>query len=107
MSLHLWNNIFTFTDKELPILERIHAALINNVLHYKRNPKSPRPRNNDNKIEMEQVESEKIFIANETDESVIIDYPQRQSTGGTGKLKSSWVLMSCRHVGLELLIFRN
>ena len=30
---------------------------------------------------MEQVDSERSFIANEADESVIIDYPQRQNTG--------------------------
>ena len=36
---------------------------------------------------MEQVESERSFIANEADESVIIDYPQRQSTGGDGEVE--------------------
>lgn len=30
---------------------------------------------------MEQADSERSFIANEADESVIIDYPRRQSTG--------------------------
>ena len=34
---------------------------------------------------MDQVESERSFIANEADESVIIDYPQRQSTSGEGE----------------------
>ena len=29
-------------------------------------------------VKMEQAESERSFIANEADESVIIDYPQRQ-----------------------------
>ena len=51
----------------------------------KRNPKSPADPNN--KIEMEQVESERSFIANEADESVIIDYPQRQSAGGDGEVE--------------------
>jgi hypothetical protein len=36
---------------------------------------------------MEQVESERSFIANEADESVIIDYPQRQHVaGGDGEI---------------------
>lgn len=30
---------------------------------------------------MDQMESERSFIANEADESVIIDYPQRQASG--------------------------
>lgn len=34
---------------------------------------------------MEQADSERSFIANEADESVIIDYPQRQSTSGEGE----------------------
>lgn len=35
---------------------------------------------------MDQVDSERSFIANEADESVIIDYPQRQAgTEGEGE----------------------
>lgn len=34
---------------------------------------------------MEQADSERSFIANEADESVIIDYPQRTSTSGEGE----------------------
>ena len=37
------------------------------------------------KRKMEQADSERSFIANEADESVMIDYPQRQSASGEGE----------------------
>lgn len=36
---------------------------------------------------MEQAESERSFIANEADESVIIDYHPRQSNGTEGEVE--------------------
>ena len=47
---------------------------------------------------MEQAESERSFIANDADESVIIDFPQRQSCGegeGSEDFVSVDELQSC------------
>lgn len=45
---------------------------------------------------MDQMESERSFIANEADESVIIDYPQRQTSGeGEEDFMSIDELQSC------------